>query len=812
MLTVFNSTIAYNSAYTGGGIANNYALTVVNSTIAYNTASASSGGGGLSGIGTVTLNNTIVAGNLSGTSADDIPNTLQVKSSAYNLIGTGGSGGLTNGVNGNQVDVANPELATDLTHNGGPTQTIALLKGSPAIDKGSNTLAVDPNTKQPLATDQRGTVFPRIVNGTVDIGAFEFQATPAAVLQSIAVTPANPSVPKGETQQFTATGTYSDNSTQNLTSQVTWASATTSVATITSAGLATAVATGTSNISATLGGVSGSTVLTVTAAALQSIAVTPANPSVPKGKTQQFTATGTYSDNSTQNLTSQVTWASATTSVATITSAGLATAVATGTSNISAKLGGVSGSTVLTVTAAALQSIAVTPANPSVSKGETQQFTATGTYSDSTTQNLTSQVTWASATTSVATITSAGLATAVATGTSNINATLGGVSGSTVLTVTAAALQSIAVTPANPSVPKGETQQFTATGTYSDNSTKNLTSQVTWASATTSVATITSAGLATAVATGTSNISATLGGVSGSTVLTVTTAPTVTAVTSTTANGSYGVSSAITITVGWSKPVIVTGTPQLALNSGGTASYSSGSGTSTLTFIYTVAAGQNSSKLDYTSTAALTLNGGTIVDTVINPNAANLTLPAPDLPGSLSANKNIQIDTVAPTVLSYNVLFGSVGKSYNLIGSTRLDLPWTITGIQVVFSKPIATGNLNSLTGLTTTAFAGLGTNTLTWSITSLTLGSLATALLGTGPNAIEDVAGNELYGGTGFAQSFKVLYGDFNGDGVVSAADMAGVNSARFATYNIFADLSGDGVVDIMAVTIAKKQVGTHL
>ena len=66
------------------------------------------------------------------------------------------------------------------------------------------------------------------------------------------MTPANPSVAKGTTEQFTATGTYSDNSTQNLTSQVTWASATTSVATITATGLATAVGTGTSTISATL--------------------------------------------------------------------------------------------------------------------------------------------------------------------------------------------------------------------------------------------------------------------------------------------------------------------------------------------------------------------------------------------------------------------------------------------------------------------------------------------------------------------------------------------------------------------------------
>src|SRR5690242_604376 len=161
-----------------------------------------------------------------------------------------------------------------------------------------------------------------------------------------------------------------------------------------------------------MSGITGSTVLTVTPAVLQSIAVTPANPSVAKGLTQQFTAMGTYSDNSTQNLTGSVTWSSATPGVATITSGGLATARSVGTSTIKATSGAVNGSTVLTVSAAALQSIAVTPANPSVAKGLTQQFTATGTFSDNSTQNLTGSVTWASATPSVATITSGGLATA----------------------------------------------------------------------------------------------------------------------------------------------------------------------------------------------------------------------------------------------------------------------------------------------------------------------------------------------------------------------------------------------------------------
>ena len=96
-----------------------------------------------------------------------------------------------------------------------------------------------------------------------------------ASLVSIAVTPANPSIAKGATQQFTATGTYSDNSTQNLTSSVTWSSTSTSVATITSGGLATGVGTGSTMISATSGSINGSTNLTVTAPVLVSIARDP---------------------------------------------------------------------------------------------------------------------------------------------------------------------------------------------------------------------------------------------------------------------------------------------------------------------------------------------------------------------------------------------------------------------------------------------------------------------------------------------------------------------------------------------------------
>ena len=118
-------------------------------------------------------------------------------SSAYNLIGTGGSGGLIDGVAGNRIGVADPGLATGLADSGGPTKTIALLSGSPAINAGSNVLAVDPTTGQPLTTDERGPGFPRIVNKTADIGAFEFQPIPPANTQLVVTTQPSMSVTAG---------------------------------------------------------------------------------------------------------------------------------------------------------------------------------------------------------------------------------------------------------------------------------------------------------------------------------------------------------------------------------------------------------------------------------------------------------------------------------------------------------------------------------------------------------------------------------------------------------------------------------------
>ena len=168
-----------------------------------------------------------------------------------------------------------------------------------------------------------------------------------------------------------------------------------------------------------------------------------------------------------------------------------------------------SNTAVLAVTAAPLQSISVTPSVASISAGNTQLFTATGVFADQSTQSLTSNVNWNSSNPSVATVNSVGTARGASAGTTTITASVGGVTSPGVtLTVTPAVLVSIAVTPVAASIAAGTSQPYVATGTFSNQTTQNISSTVNWVSSTTSTATINAAGVATGVAAGTTTISA----------------------------------------------------------------------------------------------------------------------------------------------------------------------------------------------------------------------------------------------------------------------------------------------------------------
>ncbi len=174
---------------------------------------------------------------------------------------------------------------------------------------------------------------------------------PAATLNSLAVTPATPTIALGTDQQFTATGSYSDGSNRNLTASANWSSSDLAVATIDAGGLATTNGQGATTITASVSGVSDSTTLTVDPASLVSLTVTPADPTLGyQGASQQFVATGTYSDQSTEDLTDTVTWSSSDTSVADIGSDGFASVTGiSGSTTIRADSGGVSDTTTLSI-------------------------------------------------------------------------------------------------------------------------------------------------------------------------------------------------------------------------------------------------------------------------------------------------------------------------------------------------------------------------------------------------------------------------------------------------------------------------------
>ncbi len=343
-----------------------------------------------------------------------------------------------------------------------------------------------------------------------------------ATLTAIAVTPVDPSIPSGVTKQFTATGNYSDGTSDDITASVIWSSGEVQVATMNDGGLATGLAAGSSIMTATVGVQSASTTLTVTAATLSSIAVTPVNPHIVVGLTKLFTATGNYSDGTSNNITASVLWTSGEAQVATMNAGGLATGLAVGSSVMTATVGAQSASTTLTVTDATLRSIAVTPVNPKIAVGLTKAFTATGNYSDGSSDDITASVLWSSGETQVATMNDGGLATGIAAGSSVMTATVGTQSASTTLTVTSATLSSIAVTPTNPSIVGGLTKQLAATGTYSDGSVADISASVIWSSGEPLVATVNAGGQTSGIAPGLSLITATVGSKSASTTLTVT--------------------------------------------------------------------------------------------------------------------------------------------------------------------------------------------------------------------------------------------------------------------------------------------------
>ncbi|MCK4706933.1 MAG: Ig-like domain-containing protein, partial [Gammaproteobacteria bacterium] len=225
--------------------------------------------------------------------------------------------------------------------------------------------------------------------------------TPLGDLVSINVAPASSIVIEGLNIQLTANGSYSNGQTVDITSSVNWASSDTAIAAVgASSGLVTALSQGSVTITATTTGSDGVTEIfgtadiTVNAANLTSITLTPATATVVEGLTQAFVATGNYDNGSSVDLSAVVTWASSDDLIATVDTSGLATGIVAGSATITATSDSVSASADLTVNTASLTSITITPATAVVIEGLTQAqaFVATGNYDDGNSVDLSASV------------------------------------------------------------------------------------------------------------------------------------------------------------------------------------------------------------------------------------------------------------------------------------------------------------------------------------------------------------------------------------------------------------------------------------
>ncbi|EKO3605447.1 Ig-like domain-containing protein [Vibrio metschnikovii] len=343
----------------------------------------------------------------------------------------------------------------------------------------------------------------------------------AAVITDLQVTPSPVNVAKGQAQPLVAMATYSDATSSDVTSSVTWTVADTAIATVSPAGLLSAAEVGSTTLTATKDGVPSNTVdVNVSSAVITAIQVTPSPVNVAKGQTQPLVAMAIYSDGSNSDVTSSATWIVADTAIATVSPAGLLSAVEVGSTTLTAIKDGVPSNTVdVTVSPAFITEIQVTPSPVNVAKGQTQPLVAMATYSDSTSSDVSSSVTWAVVETAIATVSSTGLLSAVEVGSTTLTATKDGVPSNTVdVIVSPAVITEILVTPSSVNMAKGQTQPLVAIATYSDATSSEVSSSVTWAVTDTAIATVSSTGLLSAVDLGNATVTAIKDGVPSNTV------------------------------------------------------------------------------------------------------------------------------------------------------------------------------------------------------------------------------------------------------------------------------------------------------
>jgi Bacterial Ig-like domain (group 2) len=396
---------------------------------------------------------------------------------------------------------------------------------------------------------RRSTMFDRVKLGALLLAGvvLPIMGCGSAEVDTLQVSPGAVQMVVGATAQLTATGVFNHgtgpSTTQNLTNQVTWSTASADVATVSNTGMVTGVGAGTVTITASMNGYGGllsaTSTVTVTSSStgpggndVTKLTITPSSQTVAStGDTATYTAVGTTSGGATVNVNGLVVWSSSSTEIATVNaSTGVVTAAGSGTATISATYTNAdqtvaTGTASFTVTGTGatdndITAITIIPGAQSVpTPGDQATFVAVGTTGAGTTVSMQGLATWTSSSTQIATIVAGtGVATAVGQGTTTItaqyiNADKTTATGVATLTVTGSGttnsdIMQVTIVPSTQTVASpGDTANYMATGTTASGITKSLTGVV-WSASSPEIGTIAADGVATAVGQGTTTISA----------------------------------------------------------------------------------------------------------------------------------------------------------------------------------------------------------------------------------------------------------------------------------------------------------------
>lgn len=307
-----------------------------------------------------------------------------------------------------------------------------------------------------------------------------------SLLTHVQINQISPTIPLNGSIALKATAFYDDGRSVDITSQANWTSDDTTVATVNGAtGLVSAVSAGTTSIGIEFEGQTHQRTLQVTNFSVDSITLTPINPLGVIGLTTPIYATANLSNGNTIDITQSVEWISSQPTVATINAQGKVSSLSTGTTTITAQLGSISSQITFTVSSLTISSIAIESLNATMSIGFQQQARAVATLSNSSTMDVTQDVQWSSLNTTISSVqnsTPKGRVSSHAEGATTVRAQLGAHQANFALTVTNTSLSSINLSPSNTFLWQGEIKELKAIGVFSDASTLDITSQVTWSS------------------------------------------------------------------------------------------------------------------------------------------------------------------------------------------------------------------------------------------------------------------------------------------------------------------------------------------